>query len=284
MSSKLQQAITAIKGGNKEKGKQILVETLKADPNNENAWLWMTKVVDSDKQRLQCLEQVLRINPDNETAKRGIEFFKQRQISKSEREAESIELNSALLPPDRGKAVEKCPECGKTVQPDATFCPFCGHNLEVSSRAKPVKKTEKRKKGLSTLRLILVIFIVALVVPVCCCFGVSNVKNDLPISQPRIETDATGNFAVPGSAYIDGRDLTGDEPATLMTVTAWDGVPRSQGICKFKHGNKVNLVASEYDDQEKRYYYLAVDVGCDGWIAEDFLSSQPYSPVGVQLP
>ncbi len=45
MSDKLNQAITTIKAGNKQTGKQLLIEILKTEPLNENAWLWMTQVV-----------------------------------------------------------------------------------------------------------------------------------------------------------------------------------------------------------------------------------------------
>lgn len=77
MSNKLQQAITAIKSGDKETGKQLLIEELKANPRNEDAWLWMTNVVSSNEERIKCLANVLKINPDNETAKRGLSALQQ---------------------------------------------------------------------------------------------------------------------------------------------------------------------------------------------------------------
>jgi hypothetical protein len=80
MPDKLQQAITAIKSGDKETGKQLLIEILKVDRRNEVAWLWMTKVVDSQDERIKCLQNVLKINPDNEAAKRGLAIFQQKQV------------------------------------------------------------------------------------------------------------------------------------------------------------------------------------------------------------
>ena len=62
----LQQAIAAIKAGDKETGKRLLTEILKSDRRNENAWLWMTQVVSSDSDRLKCLRNVLKINPDTD--------------------------------------------------------------------------------------------------------------------------------------------------------------------------------------------------------------------------
>ncbi len=68
----LRQAITAIKAGDKQTGKQILAKVLKADPRNEQAWLWMTEVVDRDEDRLKFLRNVLKINPNNEAVKRKL--------------------------------------------------------------------------------------------------------------------------------------------------------------------------------------------------------------------
>lgn len=72
MSEKLNQAITVIKAGDKQTGRQLLIEILKSEPHNENAWLWMTQVVSKKDEKIKCLEQVLKINPDNEIAQKGI--------------------------------------------------------------------------------------------------------------------------------------------------------------------------------------------------------------------
>lgn len=45
MSDELQQAITLIKSGDKQNGRRLLAEILKAEPRNEQAWLWMSSVV-----------------------------------------------------------------------------------------------------------------------------------------------------------------------------------------------------------------------------------------------
>jgi hypothetical protein len=72
MPTPLQQAITAIKAGDKQAGKRLLAETLQANPCEESAWIWMSAVVDSDVQRRDCLERVLAINPNNEIARQGL--------------------------------------------------------------------------------------------------------------------------------------------------------------------------------------------------------------------
>src|SRR5512138_2210559 len=63
-TNQLQEAVTLIKSGDRQKGQQLLAELLRQDPGNENAWLWMSTLVSADKRRL-CLEKALSINPGN---------------------------------------------------------------------------------------------------------------------------------------------------------------------------------------------------------------------------
>jgi len=75
----LQQAIAAIKSGDKATGKRLLIdEVLKTNPRNENAWLWMTQVADADEDRLNYLRNALKINPDNDAARRGLAALQQK--------------------------------------------------------------------------------------------------------------------------------------------------------------------------------------------------------------
>ena len=72
MTVTLQDAINVIQAGDMEKGRALLVQVLKQDPNNEAAWIWMSGTVDDLEQRRQCLERALAINPENLAAKAGL--------------------------------------------------------------------------------------------------------------------------------------------------------------------------------------------------------------------
>ena len=50
----------------------------------KTAWLWMTQAVNSDDDRIRCLQNVLKINPDNEMAKRGLATLQQKEFSPSD--------------------------------------------------------------------------------------------------------------------------------------------------------------------------------------------------------
>lgn len=68
----LGQAVEAIKAGATEEGRELLIEVLERDENNQSAWLWMTRCVTDPEVKRECFERVLSINPDNQYAVRGL--------------------------------------------------------------------------------------------------------------------------------------------------------------------------------------------------------------------
>jgi hypothetical protein len=68
----LNQAVVAAKAGRKAEARRLLETVLDADERNEQAWLWLSDVVESDEERIICLKNVLTINPDNEMARKGL--------------------------------------------------------------------------------------------------------------------------------------------------------------------------------------------------------------------
>ena len=53
-------------------GRRLLIEKLKADPKNDAAWFWMSKVVDTDDLRQEYLQEALKHNPRNQSASRAL--------------------------------------------------------------------------------------------------------------------------------------------------------------------------------------------------------------------
>ena len=48
--------------------RQLITQSLKLDPNNEMAWLWLSRTTDDSQRKRQCVERALRLNPKNELA------------------------------------------------------------------------------------------------------------------------------------------------------------------------------------------------------------------------
>lgn len=71
-NSVLEEAINAARNGDRIKAKDRLTRYLRYDQKNEQAWLWMSAVVESDRERIFCLTNALKLNPNNKTVKRGL--------------------------------------------------------------------------------------------------------------------------------------------------------------------------------------------------------------------
>lgn len=67
-----QEAVDAIESGNKARGKDLLTRLIKQDQENAEYWLWMSAVVDSTKERRYCLNQSIKLDPDNIMARKGL--------------------------------------------------------------------------------------------------------------------------------------------------------------------------------------------------------------------
>lgn len=73
MTQQLQQAIKLIRSGDKAGGKSLLIKILKDEPADDRAWMWMAAAVETDELRRECLEEALRYNPENRSARRALD-------------------------------------------------------------------------------------------------------------------------------------------------------------------------------------------------------------------
>jgi len=71
----LELGIAAARGGNRQEARMYLEAVTLAEPDNEQAFLWLSFVMDDRKLAMRCLERVLNINPNNEQAKRGLAWL-----------------------------------------------------------------------------------------------------------------------------------------------------------------------------------------------------------------
>ena len=66
----LQDGIDALNEGRKEEARRLLSAVIRDDPENEAAWLGMAYAVEEEERYIECMQRVLAINPENESAKK----------------------------------------------------------------------------------------------------------------------------------------------------------------------------------------------------------------------
>lgn len=63
----------ALRAGDRERARGLLMRAVRSDPRSEQAWLYLAGALTDPAQRRDCLERVLQLNPANAAARRGLE-------------------------------------------------------------------------------------------------------------------------------------------------------------------------------------------------------------------
>ena len=126
----LRLARQAIVRGNRAEGRQLLIEFLRAHPEHEIAWLWLSTVVDSPTRERECLERVLQINPDNVIAWNH---------------CVKLDQAATLRGKVRGPPLIRCPFCAMPVRSSAEACERCGRNMRTGELPRPIGPTVARQ-------------------------------------------------------------------------------------------------------------------------------------------
>lgn len=74
----LKEGITAARSGDREKARELLQQVVELDQYNEQGWLWLASVVDTDEERRTCLGNVVVINPNNTKAQQLLDQIERR--------------------------------------------------------------------------------------------------------------------------------------------------------------------------------------------------------------
>lgn len=77
---RLLDAIELIKADRRAEAMPILRTIIREDSNFEDAWLWMSVAVDEIDQSIICLDNVLRINPNNLDASTALYHLRQADL------------------------------------------------------------------------------------------------------------------------------------------------------------------------------------------------------------
>ena len=168
----LEQGISAALTGRRDEARVLLTQAVEADDRNEQAWLWLSGLLEEPEDMRTCLENVLHLNPDNIKAQQGLAWVEQRHGVRPVAHVATIDAlpaqpalpaGDSALPaeppphemPDPADVLavadlelinEACPYCGAAAPSEAKRCPSCGKQLMERAEG-----TEKRSKALTTL-------------------------------------------------------------------------------------------------------------------------------------
>ena len=68
----LLEALDAARNGERARAKELITRLLRSNQKNTDYWLGLSALVDTDKEKIYCLEKVLSLEPKNDIASRGL--------------------------------------------------------------------------------------------------------------------------------------------------------------------------------------------------------------------
>jgi tetratricopeptide (TPR) repeat protein len=167
----LEQGISAALTGRRDEARALLAQVVEADDRNEQAWLWLSGLVEESEEIRTCLENVLHLNPDNVKAQQGLAWLEQRHGARPVADVAildappvarldapvAISAPAAVSPadarsaaPDLSPAVDHpCLYCGALNALENRSCAKCRNSLMIRSVAR-----EKRSAPLTIIGIL----------------------------------------------------------------------------------------------------------------------------------
>lgn len=161
----LQQAIEHVNAGNFKEGRVLLERVLEQDPRNDRAWVWLSGCVEDALQRRICLQQALKVNPNNQVALDGMEVLEGKLVSASELPPSLLESRlSAIGMGDRPMSARPAPVTAPPPSPTAAAVypvpPAATGLIEEQGSV----ETDKRRGGGRVLLVVLVVLLLSILV------------------------------------------------------------------------------------------------------------------------
>jgi peptide/nickel transport system permease protein len=80
---RLAEARQAMQRGDRIQARKLLSQVLRSDPHNEQAWLMMARLVDTEQQVVECLEWALKINRNNRSTQTALVALKRKSAAQA---------------------------------------------------------------------------------------------------------------------------------------------------------------------------------------------------------
>ncbi len=78
------EALAAARAGNRVRARSLLTKLLKTDSSVVDYWVWMSSVVESQREKIYCLESALKLDPTNRAVLRGLTLMGARVPNEAE--------------------------------------------------------------------------------------------------------------------------------------------------------------------------------------------------------
>jgi tetratricopeptide (TPR) repeat protein len=82
--SMFMEALAAARAGNRVRARSLLTKLLKTDSSEVDYWVWMSSVVESQREKIYCLESALKLDPTNRAVLRGLTLMGARAPNQAE--------------------------------------------------------------------------------------------------------------------------------------------------------------------------------------------------------
>ena len=82
--SMFMEALAAARAGNRVRARSLLTKLLKTDSSVVDYWVWMSSVVESQREKIYCLESALKLDPTNRAVLRGLALMGARVPTEAE--------------------------------------------------------------------------------------------------------------------------------------------------------------------------------------------------------
>jgi HEAT repeat protein len=111
--------IAAARAKNRAEARMFLEAATLQDPTNEQAFLWLSFVLDEPKLAMRCLERVLELDPDNQQAKHGLDWLRTKKtgtgtlLPQRLSDAEMATALQSLRHPDEKMAIKAIRRLGE---------------------------------------------------------------------------------------------------------------------------------------------------------------------------
>lgn len=219
-TEKLFQAIQLIKSGNKQAALPLLKKVIQTNPDNANAWSWLYLCVDSIEQKRDCLNQVLRIQPDNQKARHALSRLEVQTLTTQEtdgpfHQSQKYSNQAFRIPTD-------------DVSPPLS---------------KPIKKKTIKWLWIPAI-VLLSIFAISMLSTRMGWLNLKSFTNGSSIIEIALteEDKAVRDYYIFYNACLSGDDATAEEYSTVNNIV--EGKNGTEGVCFVRHDWAEKLVLS----------------------------------------